>query len=354
MKTIRKNSIDIKHFRIILIGLVCFLGLFGIIATNGDDDNGEVKKPFILAFIDTDWRLQIRWSNNGLNWESATIGNTPIDRGPGLACDDTGVLYITAFGNTVSKAQYNRGVGPSTWDNSPTTIGDGHTGLIDSGSSIAYLDGNKYLVTFVSGDQTKVYVLNTSNSSRDFESDVTPVIGVINNNVDDRPALIRLNEELLAGWITTEKQLQLVKGKIVSGAPEWDAGYTFNVPETGFYSPESVIDLATDGNQFYLALLRESHASPGNTFADFHVFIYTSTNGLNWTKLTSHSTGNINIRALSIAASGSNDIISIESGGLRNAVMRYNGTTWSSLNVEQVFGDKLNNVGHDLTLFKRY
>lgn len=344
-----KRSLATRVFRLSLVGIVFLIGLIGIIGTNG---NNEAKKPFFLAYIDREWKLQIRYSENGLEWQTATIGHPEIDRGPGLACDNDGVMYLTVFENALSKAQYNMGLGGATWDNSSTTIGDGHTGLIDSGCSIIYLGGNKYLVAFISSDQTKMYLFNTSNSIRDFESDVTPVVGVTNNNIEDRPALIKLSDKIIAAWVMTTKQVQIVTGTINSETPVWDPGYMFNVPEPGFYNPEGVIDLATDGEKYYLALMRQRVPEPDEIIKRFYMFIYSSSDGLHWERITSREI--YKVSALSIAASGENNILAVCSSHVYNKVMRFNGSSWSFIDENQVYGEKLNNGGHDLTLFRRY
>ena len=313
---------------------------------------GTVKAPFTLAYVDTHWRLQIRLSDDGLNWRSASVGHPEIDRAPGIAANDTGVFYLAIFQDAVSNAGFMMGLGPATWDSRPSTVGNGHRGEIGSGTSILHVQGKKWLVAFRHGNRAKVLEFDSSSSVRDFGSDVTPVAAVTNDNLDDRPAMVNRNGSLIVSWLMTNKRLQVVTGNVASGAPVWDAGYLFTTPERGFLAPERAHDLSTDGQNFYLAVVRARVPEPGQTIKHYFLFIYRSTDGQHWTMLTSHE---IQVpSALTIAARGTNDIVAIATGSTFTTALRFDGSSWALLNRNAVFGSNPNNVGHELTLYAKY
>ena len=314
-------------------------------------DDGDAKKPFTLAYVDTNWKLRIRWSDDGTNWTSASGGNPNIDRAPGIAANDAGVLYLAVFQDAISDAKFMMGLGPATWDSNPSTVGNGHRGDIDSGTSITHVEGQSWLVAFRHGNQARVFEFDSSSGTRDFGSDVTPVSAVTNNNLDDRPAMVNRNGRLIVSWLMTNKQVQMVTGNIVSGAPVWDAGYLFNTPESGFLAPEGAHDLAADDQNFYLAVVRERVPESGQILKRFFLFIYTSTDGQHWTTLTSRE---VKIpTALSIAARATDDIVAIVTAPAFNKALRFDGSSWTFLDNNVVFGSNLNNAGHDLTLYAK-
>lgn len=318
---------------------------------NGDTNNGDTKEPFTLAYVDTSWRLRIRWSDDGTNWSAASGGNPSIDRAPGIA-SNAGILYLAIFQDSVSDAKGLMGLSPETWDNTPFTVGDGHRGELDSGTSIVHVEGQNWLVAYVHQNRANIVKFDDSLSVRDFGAEVTPVPAVVNNNLVDRPALVNRNGRLIVSWLM-QNQLQMVTGDIQAGDPVWQPGYMFNanVTEQGFGPPIGAHDLAHDGQNFYAAVVRQRDPLPDEVISHYFLFIYTSNNGLNWTKLTFRET--MNPQSMSIAARGPNDIIAILSRSMLTPTnaYRFNGTSWSVLDVNAIFGSNAMNAGHDFTLF---
>lgn len=331
-------------------GILLFVVLFGAVGL-GDcsPPTTEVNKPFTLAYVDRDWQLRIRWSDDGMNWQSSSGGNPSIDRAPGIAANDAGVTYLAVFSDALSNAKFMMGIGPAAWDSTPHTVGNGHQGDIESGTSIVHLEGQKWLVAFLHQNQARVFEFDSSTGVRDFGAEVTPVSAVTNQNINDRPAMVNQNGKLLVSWLLTNKQVQLVTGNIVSGAPVWDAGYLFNTPEPGFLAPEAAHDLATDGQNFYLAVIRERVPESGQVLKRYFLFIYTSTDGQRWTKLTSQEVKKP--ESLSMAARDKDDIVAIVTAPAYNKALRFDGSGWSFLDNNAVFGSNVNNAGHNLTLY---
>jgi len=319
--------------------------------------NGEVKKPFALAYVDTNWKLRIRSSDDGINWTSASGATPEIDSAPGIAPDASGVLYLAIFENAVSDAKFLTGLGPAVWDSSPFTVGDGHRNEIQSATSVVNIGGTKYLVAYNHNNQAKIVEFDHATSVRDFGAEWTPVIGVVNSNLVDRPALVLRNGRLIGSWLMAN-QLQMVTGDIQAGVPVWQAGYMFNanVTEQGFGSPIGAFALAEDGQTFYAAVVRQRDPLPGEQISHYFLFIYTSNNGLNWTRLTSRET--MLPTAMAIAAGGTNDIITILSNQATATspalAYRFNGSSWTVLNNSVIFGNNPINRGHDFTLFKKH
>jgi len=333
--------------------LVIVAGIVTMIAT-GSDGNGSSTEPapFVLSYIDQNWRQQIRWSTDGTNWTNAQGGTPEADRAAGLAANGR-VLYLALFVDALSKAKYVMGLGPDVWDNRASTVGDGHRGEIASGPSLAHVDGEQWLVAYVHQNQAKIVTFNSS--VRDFGNSITPVIGVANANLQDRPALANLNGKVLASWLMGGGQLQMVTGTVQGGAPVWNPGYRFdqNVTEQGFSGPVGAHDIAQDGQRFYAVVVRQRDPLPGEMLAHYFLFIYTSTNGLNWTKLSYREV--FKPTALSIAARGTDDIIAILTRATTQAdnlvSYRYDGSNWSVMDDNVIFGANPLNSGHDFTLF---
>jgi len=344
----------IKHrkvyARIILLSAICIAGFLGNIATN----NGttiEILKPYVLGYMDEDEKLRIRWSENGSEWHSSNITDTEIKYGPGITCDETGIMFLSVFCTANGGARFTTGNGADDWED-PSRIGNGHVGEIESAISIIHLYRYNYIMAYLHNDRAKYVILNNTGTNCDFGDDVTPVSGVTNNNIVDRPALVRLQDKVLAGWINADNEIELVNGTIEEGNLSWDSGYKFSNTEEGFYEPENVIDLASDADKFHLALLRKSVES--DVYDQYHVFIYTSVDGLHWTKLTSRLSSISRLRTLSIATNNSDTIISVGTSIAITKVMEFNGSSWEELNNENVFGNNLNKKGEDLILFKQY
>ena len=342
--------------RFVLVAVVTLLGVAGIVGTNGD--NGvDASRRFTLAFVDTDWKLRIRWSEDGTGWLSASGGAPSIDRAPGIAANDAGTLYLAVFQDSLSNARMMMGVGPATWDNTPTLIGDGHASEIDSGTSVVHVDGTNWLVAFTHQNRAKVVPFDSSTSVSGFGAEVTPVSGVVNNNLIDRPALVNRDGRLIVSWLMSD-QLQMVTADVQAGQPVWQAGYLFsaNVTEQGFGPPVGAHDLAHDGQDFYAAVVRRRDELPDEAARHYFLFIYTSNNGLNWTELTYREVVRIP-HSMSIAARGPDDLIAmvsyaydIHSG---TQAYRFDGSNWTLVDADSFFGSHPMNNGHDFTLFAK-
>lgn len=313
----------------------------------------QTRHVFSIGYIDTNWRLRIRWSEDGVNWNSASGSNAYIDYGPGIATD--GAAYLSVFGDSIAQAKMLMGTGPEHWDASPTTIGGGYSGEIRSGTSIAHLGGTNWIVAYLHSNQAKLMTLDTSPAVRDFRTTVTPVSGVTNSNVIDRPSIANRNGRLVASWLM-ENRLQIVPGNVQNGAPVWQAGYVFdsNFAEAGYESAVGAHALAQDGEKFYLAIVRRRDPLPGELVRHYFLFVYTSDNGEHWTKLAQREIAKIP-HSLGIAARGPSDIIVISSyqyTELGNTVAyRFNGSSWANLDGTILFGANSMANGHDFTLF---
>lgn len=320
-----------------------------------DPDPNPNPAPFVLSYVDQSWNLRVRWSEDGTTWTAAdAAGNLSIDRAPGLGSNGR-VLYLGLFQDAVSDAKFMMGLGPATWDSSPSTVGDGHRGDLDSGPSLVHAAGNNWLVAFVENGQARFRMFDGSTGTRDFGADVTPVVGVVNTGLEDKPALANMDGTVLASWLMGSGQLQMVKGTIQNGVPTWDSPYRFdqNVVENGYSGPVGAHDIATDGERFYAAVVRIRDPLPGEILERQWLFIYTSTNGLNWTRLSFRES--MKPLSLSMAARGTDDVLAILSrpaGQFDNETgYRFDGSTWVLMNPGQIFGTQLMNAGHDFTLY---
>lgn len=338
-------------WRVLLILFIVVVTALLAGCDNNDSNITSQKKPFTLAYIDQGWRLRIKHSMDGTSWTSAEGANPETECVPGITADDKGVMYLAVFRNAALQARFMMGLGPGIWDSSSRNVGDGHFGEIDSATSAVHVEGENWLVAYEHDNQAKVCEFSSRPGVRDFGNDVTPVSGVTNDNLVDRPAMVNRKGRLLISWLMENKKVQLVTGNIVSGSPVWDAGYMFNVSETGYKEPEWALALAQDGESFYLAIMREKNPEPDQMLREFTLFIYKSSDGLHWSKLTSRHLGARIRHAVCIAARSQNDILTIASSRLTTDILKFNGSSWTNIDYDTVFGDNALMGGYDLTLY---
>jgi hypothetical protein len=149
-------------------------------------------------------------------------------------------------------------------------------------------------------------------------------------------------------------QLQMVTGDIQAEEPVWQPGFMFsaNVTEQGFGPPIGAHALAHDGQTFYAAVVRQRNPLPGETVSHYFLFLYTSNDGLHWSKLTSRESRNP--QSMSVAARGTNNIIVILSSSIvlgPAIAYRFDGSNWTVLDNSAIFGTNPINAGHDFTLY---
>lgn len=357
MKTIRLLK---DHWRGLAVVPVFLAGILAIMATTPPGPVLEdVSKPFVLSYVDTSFRLRIRWSDDGMNWNTpSAVATPPIDRAPGIAANTAGVVYLAIFDDAASDARFITGIGPDTWDSTTTLVGNGYRPEIQSGTSITYISGQNWATAFRRQNSAKLRMFDMTSTVRDFGPEITPVIGTVNNSVSDKPAIVNMNGTVLMSWLMND-QLQMVTGTVQGGSIAWDAGYRFDqtVVESGFGPPEGAHDLASDGTNFYLAVVRQRDPLPGEQLQRHFLFIYTSTNGLNWTLLNSDQQVRL-AQSLGLAARGTDDIlamVSVQATQLPPAfVHHFDGSNWSNIDPDDVFGTNPMNKGHDFTLYARH
>ncbi len=237
----------------------------------------DTTKRYILAYVDTNWLLRFRWSDDGTTW--TTAGGTPqsVDWGSGIDMDDAGI-YMAIYKSSGSyPVKVLRGL-YNAWDSTPRTVGsEGYPNEIHSGTSIVHVEGEKWLVAYNNYNQAKVVIYDNS-IPQDFKDVVTPVIGVVaNNDLIDKPALVNRNGKIIVSWLM-ENQLQMVTGDIQSGIPVWQPGYSFsaNVVEQGYGPPIGSHGLARDLQHFYAAVVRQRDPLPGEQVSRYFLFVYIS------------------------------------------------------------------------------
>jgi hypothetical protein len=336
-----------KFLKIFLFLIVLIIGIWTIIATNG----GGTKKPFILSYVDTSWKLRFRWSDDKITWNDPSGTPQNVDFVGGVDVDNAG-MYMSIFKSSGSyPVQALRGL-YTVWDSQSKTVGDGHRYEIASGTSIVFVQGQIWLVAYNHYNSAKVVTYDNT-YPQDFKTEVTPVIGVINNNITDKPALVNRNGKLIVAWLMND-QLQMVTGDIQGGLPVWQPGYLFsaNVVEQGYGSPIGSMALAHDGNIFYAAVVRQRDPLPDEQISHYFLFIYTSNDGIHWNALTSRES--MNPESMSMAARGTNDIVIILTRRMEYGPInayKFDGTVWAIIDNNAIFGSNPMNPGFDLTLF---
>ena len=343
--------------RSLLVLPICLAGVLSIIATSPPGPIvQQISKPYVLAYVDTNWRLRIRWSDDGETWMTASAATPTIDRSPGIAANPAGLVYLAIFDDTVSDARFIMGIGPASWDSTTLLVGNGHRPEIQSGTSIAYLNAPHWLVAYRHQNSAKVVTFNDSNNVRDFGPEITPVPGTVNLNVTDKPAIANMGGRVLVSWLMNN-QLQMTSGTVQGNTVNWDTGYLFNatVTASGFGPPIGAHDLATDGTNFYLAVVRQRDPRPGEQLQRHFLHIYTSPNGLNWSLLNNDQEVRVP-QSLGLAARATNDlmaIVSFQATQVQPAFVYLFDGAWTDIPNADVFGTNPINAGHDFTLYAR-
>jgi hypothetical protein len=367
----KRGFISIALILLLVSAIVTIIGSSGIggtIPDNGGDggtipDNGgngdtpgNNPRPYVLAYRDNNHTLRIRWSNDGTTWASAEHATPTINAAPGIATY-SGTLYLGIFLNSDLEVRRISADRASAWDPNTYTIGNGHIGEIQSGTNVSHVSSNQWLVAYKHTLQAKIVTYDNSTGVKDFGAEVTPTAQA-NNNIIDKPAMVNRSGRILVSWLMPQGQLQIVPGNIQNGQPVWESGYLFNpnFPEQGYGPPIGAHDLAYDAEKFYLGIVRIKDPDVNQQVDRYYLFIYTSTNGVQWEKLSQieifESPDNA---ALSIAARGEDDLIAIISRPDSTQVpgthvRRFNGSNWLELTRDSVFGEYPIDGGHDFTL----
>ncbi len=81
----------------LFLSILVLVGLVGCCPPFCIEVEPTISRPFMLAYVDTNWQLRIRLSYDGTDWYNARGVTYSIDRAPGIAANDTGSRYLAVF-----------------------------------------------------------------------------------------------------------------------------------------------------------------------------------------------------------------------------------------------------------------
>lgn len=346
---------SVKNF--ILKGLMASL-LGSLLFIGGCDCNGPVivnKESFMLAYIDTGERIRVRYSNDGLTWQSATLQGGIADANIGTASSDDAVGSVRLMGHNgnVAKLHVRYGIGADVWDNSDIVY-DSEPTPRGEAPRIACSATNRWLFTNLGGSNGYTPTVRLYNSSSKTFSDVSPTAQNLNmgNLVGWRaPSIITMRTRVLLGYLRfsgigdvgTLADMQIMQGVTdASGVPAWSNASTFNVQEPGFGPPQTIPAFAHDHTNIYLAVVRKSISNNS-----LRLFIYASPDGSSWQLSETldqvpQVSNPVGLR-IGIAAHSNGTKLVMFTGGGAPKMYRTTGSGWNEVPAGNVFGSNTPN-----------
>ena len=172
MKKVGRQFVQLP--RSITLGLLFVAGVMSIVGSSQPNIVPPSARPFSIAYVDTTFRLRIRWSQDGITW-STPFGATPdINHAPGIGISDNGTQYLAVFDDGFGRATMMMGLGPDNWDSTPRSVGNAPTGEFGSGTSIAHVSGQNWLVAYNRQNRAKIVKFDSSATAQVLGTEVTP------------------------------------------------------------------------------------------------------------------------------------------------------------------------------------
>lgn len=341
----RKKSNN-KLVSYMLIIIIVFLGIWGIIGSNGNGPIITIKPldAFMLSYIDINERVKVRYSFDGYRWEDGRYPRTLCDRGVGSAAtsDVVGSIRYLAYTNVTGKLIINAGLGPTEWDSLGRTYDET---TIHGKPGLAYNATNHLVVTGLGGSlncTAKMYSINTS--SHELTENSPGLAGVRADIFHSPPEIIASGSKVvIAGLRYTAigdidshpNSVRIVVGETRDdGSVEWINESLMGSSESGFGNVISHPGLSSDNGKFYLGVVRKR-----TSLDTYRLFIYSSENGTSWSiadyidgvSFVEHS-------AVQIAVHGEDRMIAFINGpGLRIMYRKYR-SDWAQVRTANVFG----------------
>lgn len=330
-----------KLFKVLVF--VSFIFLF--VSTSCPPGSKTWVEGYYLAYVQSGTsNVKVRWEENN-TWHDGNIETTISAHHGVCVSTDNGLLSLLACRKRVglfsSTLSLTMGLGAGYYDEPRE-----YTISILSAPSLAYVGNSDWLITYrTTGD--KIVLRAIGSNLRLLQVNLAPIDAYFkNDHVRDQPSIAYLNGKLLLAWkrrVGDTYGLRIAVGNYSPGDAEigWIHYGDFPVTETNYsyfndtqYSPA----ITQEGSKFYFGIIRGTRRPPdyeGSFLSRDDLFIYTSTDGINWS-FTAKKVGVILRGSLSIAARPDGSIIAVIVSPDKKQVLKYNGS-WSELNADSVF-----------------
>lgn len=323
-----------------LLKVLVFLSfIFLFVSTSCPPGRMTWVEGYYLAYVQSGTsNIKVRWEENN-TWHDGNIPTaTSASHGVCVTTDNEAFSLLAWMKNSVTLC-LNMALGAQYGNTTE------YATSILSAPSLAYVGNSVWLITYrTTGD--KIVLRAIRNGLRLSQVNLAPIEAYFkNDHVRHQPSIAYLNGKLLLAWkrkVGDTCGLQIAVGNYSPGDAEirWMHYGDFPVRETNYsiisdaqYSPA----ITQEGSKFYFGIIRSTiRSSPEGEFLSAQdLFIYTSTDGINWS-FTASKAGVINDGSLSIAARPDGSIIAVIVSPSKKQVLKYIGS-WSELNADSVF-----------------
>jgi hypothetical protein len=329
--------------QVILPLLVLFFAIFlsscCLFPDNGDEDT----QAFTLAFADaTTGRVQVRYSTDGLSWQSSDFPAEIRAGGVGAASESRGILQMIGW-NENGSIRLIQGLGAANWSPTPVDAIPEEQAL--STPALSFLGGGKWLVAFRSPDvdpsssaRIVVRIFDTSTTPpRYLPGSVTPGPEFSNLNVFGHPAAVFLDGEVWLAWTTPNNRTRLLRGVFSGSQISWEEGEALEFPDVHCQPTSSSPALTHDHESVYLAHLCHDPAPVGR-----YLLNILRREGSGWQHVAMHYGLPVNA-TIDIAARAPDTLVAAwvgnNLGQPGNAgAAHYQNNEWTELSADEVFG----------------
>lgn len=282
--------------------ILLLLLIFGI--TTGVSTNPprppEPRESFMLAYIDNNERIRVRYSNDGVTWNAASLSGAIADAGvgAGASSDNVGLSTILSHGGAIARLHLRFGVGADNWDGT-----DRRYDAISPRRrpTIVNIGNNHYLIAFLQNDEFRI--VNYDHSQSTF-ADITPTpapAGLQNNGLHNSPAMAYRDGRVVLSWMRHEqpgnpspRDVQVLGGDVnQSGQVTWTNTFTLSLRAMSRWSAHKILaepSLSSNRNAFSLSIMHAWACPERGCFAtdecfrgaETEVMLWTSDDGYRW------------------------------------------------------------------------
>ena len=162
----------------------------------------KANDTFMLAYIDSNEKLRVRWSSDGYRWEDGDLDARGVfDNGIGAASSDDviGATRLLAYPSLGGRLTIRMGIG-AVFDGTDRTFDNVFAG---GPPSVAYASTNHWLITTVGGSQNQQGLVHDWDASARVLTPVTPsgLAGLQNDRLVRPPQIAARGGRVVAGWM---------------------------------------------------------------------------------------------------------------------------------------------------------
>jgi len=273
-----------KTFRLLVA--CSFVSLTAVSCPPKPDPIFGPNDTYMFTYIDREERVRVRWSQDGWRWEDGDLQTAPShDSGVGSASnvDNVGLTRWIAYPSFTGRLVLHAALG-AVFDNSGNTFSSVQT---HGAPAMTAISGGNWVVATLGGSLNQAAVFNVFDSPNTL-TDITPAnpATIQNNQLLRPPQIMSRAGTFVAAWMRWQAvgtarvpiDIRVLRGTDSGGTINWQGSSLFTNTEPGFSAALTDPALTHDGGDFLLGVIRRENV--GN---DEHLFIYRSSDAINWT-----------------------------------------------------------------------